>query len=154
MSSKLISNFKNNFRQGSQLFGINQEPVKKRSVSSSLASRPARRKTSSKSTSKHSVVDEIEPAKSSLPPVSEKGDSSDSDSIPHRKASSPYLPPGAELPCLCLYDNEGRILKMKALCPEHGYMVRRGTGFSCSDGEDDGEYDNYANGQLEGDWED
>ena len=44
---------------------------------------------------------------------------------------------------------------MKALCPEHGYMVRRGTGFSCSDGEDDGEeFDNFANSQLEGDWED
>lgn len=135
---------------------VNQEQ-KKRSVSSSVASKPMYKKTpsSSKSNSKHSILDDPEAKKPSLPPLvseSEKNDSSDSEGPLPRKYSHPYLPPGAELPCVCLYDKDGRMLKMKALCPEHGYMVRRGTGFSCSDGEgDDGEFDGMTN---EGEWED
>uniref|UniRef100_A0A0R3RT58 Rieske domain-containing protein n=1 Tax=Elaeophora elaphi TaxID=1147741 RepID=A0A0R3RT58_9BILA len=37
---------------------------------------------------------------------------------------SKYLPPGADLPCECIFEN-GRIQLMSALCPEHGYLVRR-----------------------------
>ncbi|CAG9530017.1 unnamed protein product [Cercopithifilaria johnstoni] len=40
----------------------------------------------------------------------------------HKK--SKYLPPGVDLPCECVCEN-GKIHVMNALCPEHGYMVRR-----------------------------
>lgn len=36
------------------------------------------------------------------------------------KSSFPYWPPGQELPCTCLYNSNGNIISMKALCPEHG----------------------------------
>ncbi|VBB26492.1 unnamed protein product [Acanthocheilonema viteae] len=40
----------------------------------------------------------------------------------HKK--SKYLPPGVDLPCDCICE-DGKIQLMSALCPEHGYMVRR-----------------------------
>uniref|UniRef100_A0A7E4WDD4 Degenerin-like protein unc-105 n=1 Tax=Panagrellus redivivus TaxID=6233 RepID=A0A7E4WDD4_PANRE len=135
---------------------------KKRSVSSSIASRPIQRRTPS---SKPSIVSvEIEMPQNLLRAVEEMSEisrstekSSNQSSKSHlepeepisRKNSSPYLPPGAELPCLCLYNSEGVLSKMKALCPEHGFLVRRGTGFTCTDDEEeipdledtDGEWD-------------
>uniref|UniRef100_A0AAF5RWC9 Uncharacterized protein n=1 Tax=Wuchereria bancrofti TaxID=6293 RepID=A0AAF5RWC9_WUCBA len=46
----------------------------------------------------------------------------DETSLSHKK--SKYLPPGVDLPCECIYE-KGKIQLMNALCPEHGYMVRR-----------------------------
>ncbi|MCP9263630.1 hypothetical protein DINM_007017 [Dirofilaria immitis] len=42
----------------------------------------------------------------------------------HITQKSKYLPPGVDLPCECIYER-GKIRLMSALCPEHGYMVRR-----------------------------
>ncbi|KAM3718505.1 Degenerin-like protein [Dirofilaria immitis] len=47
----------------------------------------------------------------------------DDESNTSRKKSK-YLPPGVDLPCECIYER-GKIRLMSALCPEHGYMVRR-----------------------------
>ncbi|KAK6030130.1 hypothetical protein OSTOST_03741 [Ostertagia ostertagi] len=52
-------------------------------------------------------------------------------------ASCRYLAPGEELPCLCKYDSEGNIRVMKALCPVHGYLVRRGYDYSVSNSEEE-----------------
>uniref|UniRef100_A0A914PBU3 Uncharacterized protein n=1 Tax=Panagrolaimus davidi TaxID=227884 RepID=A0A914PBU3_9BILA len=124
------------------------------SSTNTSASRPPKKKTSSSRSviSKRSVLDElIAQHQNSLPTLPSENEASSSEETPPRKYSSPYLPPGADLPCICLFDMTGRISKMKALCPEHGYMVRRGTGYSC--GEDDDE-DEEEEGHIEGDWED
>ncbi|CAJ0959859.1 unnamed protein product, partial [Mesorhabditis belari] len=42
------------------------------------------------------------------------------------KSSIRYIPPDEELPCLCKFNDMGFIVHMKAMCPVHGYMVRRG----------------------------
>jgi hypothetical protein len=44
---------------------------------------------------------------------------------PPRKLTNPYLAPGVPMPCECLIGDDGRIAKMTALCPEHGYLIRR-----------------------------
>ncbi|TMS35153.1 hypothetical protein L596_002611 [Steinernema carpocapsae] len=75
--------------------------------------------------SKHSLLEDLEQRLSPL-----MDETSEEEDTPPRKNTFPYLPPGADLPCFCTYDETGRIKSMKALCPEHGYMVRRGTGYS------------------------
>ncbi|VDK83305.1 unnamed protein product [Litomosoides sigmodontis] len=61
---------------------------------------------------------------SSMSSRSQKGQKmmEDDAKLVHKK--SKYLPPGVDLPCECIYEN-GKIRLMNALCPEHGYMVRR-----------------------------
>uniref|UniRef100_A0A914Z1Q6 Uncharacterized protein n=1 Tax=Panagrolaimus superbus TaxID=310955 RepID=A0A914Z1Q6_9BILA len=136
-------------------YTIGVPPYKKTiSISSSSTSRPPKKKTSSSRSvlSKHSILDELIHQQSSLPTLPSENEASDeNEETPPRKYSSPYLPPGADLPCICLFDMTGRITKMKALCPEHGYMVRRGTGYSM--GDDEGEEEEEAEGEIEGDWE-
>ncbi|CAD5215699.1 unnamed protein product [Bursaphelenchus xylophilus] len=63
----------------------------------------------------------------------------------HSKSSYPYWPPGQELPCTCLYNSNGNIISMKALCPEHGYMVRRGTMYCCGEEEEEGAGEEITN---------
>ncbi|KAE9413773.1 hypothetical protein Angca_002758, partial [Angiostrongylus cantonensis] len=74
------------------------------------------------SRSKQSIIIEDFP-----PPIQEQtDDESSSGETTGTISSCRYLPPGEELPCLCKYDADGNIRVMKALCPVHGYMVRRG----------------------------
>ncbi|CAI5442925.1 unnamed protein product [Caenorhabditis angaria] len=54
-----------------------------------------------------------------------------------RTASCRYLAPGEDLPCLCKYNSDGSIRVMKALCPVHGYMVRRNYDYSLSNSEEE-----------------
>ncbi|CAB3404499.1 unnamed protein product [Caenorhabditis bovis] len=54
-------------------------------------------------------------------------------------ASCRYLAPGEDLPCLCKYHPNGTIRVMKALCPVHGYMVRRNYDYSLSNSEEEQE---------------
>uniref|UniRef100_A0AC35U509 Amiloride-sensitive sodium channel n=1 Tax=Rhabditophanes sp. KR3021 TaxID=114890 RepID=A0AC35U509_9BILA len=65
--------------------------------------------------SKHSVLEELdEPAPSPIQPEQQSNKSS----------TAYYLPPGAELPCICSYNAYGHIECMRVLCPEHGYLLR------------------------------
>uniref|UniRef100_A0A0K0EM92 Degenerin-like protein unc-105 n=1 Tax=Strongyloides stercoralis TaxID=6248 RepID=A0A0K0EM92_STRER len=41
-----------------------------------------------------------------------------------QKSSTYYIPPGADLPCICSYNAYGHIEVMKVLCPQHGYLLR------------------------------
>lgn len=77
------------------------------------------RKTASLS-SKHSEPPKLE--EPLVPPqlIVEDDESEESDSSISHSQSELYIPPGAELPCECLYDSDGRLIRMKALCPEHG----------------------------------
>ncbi|KAI1727475.1 amiloride-sensitive sodium channel domain-containing protein [Ditylenchus destructor] len=79
--------------------------------------------------SKSSLLEEIDPIKLIIEEVE---DEESPRSTPPRKNTYPYLPPGAELPCTCLYGSQGNIVFMKPLCPFHGYMVRRNTGYTAS----------------------
>ncbi|VDM57651.1 unnamed protein product [Angiostrongylus costaricensis] len=85
------------------------------------------------SRSKQSIIIEDFP-----PPIQEQtDDESSSGETTGTISSCRYLPPGEELPCLCKYDADGNIRVMKALCPVHGYMVRRGYDYSVSNSEED-----------------
>ncbi|KAJ1349393.1 hypothetical protein KIN20_004955 [Parelaphostrongylus tenuis] len=85
------------------------------------------------SRSKQSIVVEDFP-----PPIQEQiDDESSSGETTGTTSSCRYLPPGEELPCLCKYDSDGHIRVMKALCPVHGFMVRRGYDYSVSNSEED-----------------
>uniref|UniRef100_A0A915B2H7 Degenerin n=1 Tax=Parascaris univalens TaxID=6257 RepID=A0A915B2H7_PARUN len=102
----------------------------KRSISSVSTIRTKRQSAPTRSTpsSIHSIVEDTE---KQLEPA-EDIPNEDSPSI-RRKSTYPYLAPGEDLPCDCIYDENGRIKLMKALCPEHGYLVRRGTGYRIFD---------------------
>ncbi|EFO27882.2 amiloride-sensitive sodium channel [Loa loa] len=86
--------------------------------------------------------------------ISEKEEmKEDEDNLSHKK--SKYLPPGVDLPCECIYEN-GKIQLMNALCPEHGYMVRRKensglyfevSGFSDADYEEENEDEMNESGE-------
>uniref|UniRef100_A0A0N4ZC81 Degenerin-like protein unc-105 n=1 Tax=Parastrongyloides trichosuri TaxID=131310 RepID=A0A0N4ZC81_PARTI len=41
-----------------------------------------------------------------------------------QKSSTYYIPPGADLPCICSYNAYGHIDVMRVLCPQHGYLLR------------------------------
>ncbi|ETN75823.1 degenerin-like protein unc-105 [Necator americanus] len=81
------------------------------------------------SRSKQSIVIEDLPS-----PIQEQTDDEESSSsgTEGTVASCRYLAPGEELPCLCKYDSDGNIRVMKALCPVHGFMVRRGYDYRSS----------------------
>ncbi|KAI6194169.1 Degenerin [Aphelenchoides besseyi] len=70
-------------------------------------------------------------------------DCNESDSGGHStsasKKSFPYWPPGQELPCTCLYNSNGNIISMSALCAEHGFMVRRNTEYGLEDYDEEAE---------------
>ncbi|KAK0395432.1 hypothetical protein QR680_001279 [Steinernema hermaphroditum] len=111
---------------------IAQAFVKKRKASSASSHQinphivlPPRYRRSQTSLSTNRSREELEQRLSPL-----MDETSEDEDTPSRKNTFPYLPPGADLPCFCTYDENGRIKAMKALCPEHGYMVRRGTGYS------------------------
>lgn len=53
------------------------------------------------------------------------------------KSSLRYIPPDEELPCLCTYNDMGFIVVMKAMCPIHGYMIRRGYDYDGDEDEED-----------------
>ncbi|CAJ0606181.1 unnamed protein product [Cylicocyclus nassatus] len=90
------------------------------------------------SKSKQSIVIEDLPS-----PIQEQTDDEETSSgSAGTAASCRYLPPGEELPCLCKYDSVGNIRVMKALCPVHGYMVRRNYDYSCSNSDEDGGLEN------------
>ncbi|KAK6042725.1 hypothetical protein COOONC_19769 [Cooperia oncophora] len=90
------------------------------------------------SRSKQSILIEDLPS-----PIQEQTDdeetstSSSSEETSGTAASCRYLAPGEELPCLCKYDSEGNIRVMKALCPVHGYLVRRGYDYSVTNSEEE-----------------
>ncbi|KAK6739234.1 hypothetical protein RB195_020971 [Necator americanus] len=90
------------------------------------------------SRSKQSIVIEDLPS-----PIQEQTDDEESSSsgTEGTVASCRYLAPGEELPCLCKYDSDGNIRVMKALCPVHGFMVRRGYDYSVSNSEEDAQDD-------------
>ncbi|GMT14574.1 hypothetical protein PFISCL1PPCAC_5871 [Pristionchus fissidentatus] len=69
-------------------------------------------------------------------PEGTEEESSGSDETQGTQDSCRYLPPGEELPCLCKYNDIGHIVVMKALCPVHGFMVRRNYDYSVSNSED------------------
>ncbi|XGW10769.1 hypothetical protein V3C99_012346 [Haemonchus contortus] len=93
------------------------------------------------SRSKQSIMIEDLPS-----PIQEQSDdetsSSSGSETTGTAASCRYLAPGEELPCLCKYDSEGNIRVMKALCPVHGYLVRRGYDYSVTNSEEEVAEDN------------
>ncbi|KIH59521.1 Amiloride-sensitive sodium channel [Ancylostoma duodenale] len=91
------------------------------------------------SRSKQSIV--IEDLPSPIQEQTDDEESSSSSETDGTVASCRYLAPGEELPCLCKYDADGNIRVMKALCPVHGFMVRRGYDYSVSNSEEDAEDD-------------
>ncbi|VDM68152.1 unnamed protein product [Strongylus vulgaris] len=86
------------------------------------------------SRSKQSIVIEDLPS-----PIQEQTDDEETSSSETTGTANScrYLPPGEELPCLCKYDAEGNIRVMKALCPVHGFMVRRNYDYSVSNSDED-----------------
>ncbi|VDM40283.1 unnamed protein product [Toxocara canis] len=97
----------------------------KRSMSSLSTIRT--KQLSAKTRSTPSTIDDAE---KQLDPVADVSSDESLSSEPiRRKSTYPYLAPGEELPCDCIYDENGKIKLMKALCPQHGYLVRRGTGY-------------------------
>ncbi|CAI4232087.1 unnamed protein product [Auanema sp. JU1783] len=89
---------------------------------------------STKSRSKQSILIEELPS-----PIQEQTD--DDESSDSNDSSCRYLAPGEDLPCLCKYDAAGQITIMKALCPVHGYLVRRQYDYSVSNSEEEEEED-------------
>uniref|UniRef100_A0A0M3JUD3 Degenerin-like protein unc-105 (inferred by orthology to a C. elegans protein) n=1 Tax=Anisakis simplex TaxID=6269 RepID=A0A0M3JUD3_ANISI len=85
------------------------------------------KKLSAPTRSTPSTIDEVE---KQLEPAA---DVSSDESIPSeavaRKNTYRYLSPSDELPCDCVYGENGKIKIMRALCPEHGYLVRRGADY-------------------------
>ncbi|CAD6191735.1 unnamed protein product [Caenorhabditis auriculariae] len=83
--------------------------------------------------SKQSIIIEDLPS-----PIKEQSDDEETSSDSSRtNASCRYLAPGEDLPCLCKFNPDGTIRVMKALCPVHGYMVRRNYDYSLSNSEED-----------------
>uniref|UniRef100_A0A914C4J5 Uncharacterized protein n=1 Tax=Acrobeloides nanus TaxID=290746 RepID=A0A914C4J5_9BILA len=122
-------------------YSIRPTLLKQKSTTLSNPSINHRRKTSSLD-SKPSLIEKIE-----APLVPQLVIESDEDSD---SQSERYLPPGAELPCECLYGADGRIVRMKPLCPEHGYLVRRGD--QLLPDEEEGAYDDsegYTSVEIE-----
>ncbi|CCF23432.1 Degenerin-like protein unc-105 [Caenorhabditis elegans] len=74
-----------------------------------------------------------------LPPaIQEQSDDEEETTESSRtNGSCRYLAPGEDLPCLCKYHPDGSIRIMKALCPVHGYMVRRNYDYSVSNSEEE-----------------
>ncbi|VDO98188.1 unnamed protein product [Heligmosomoides polygyrus] len=121
-------------RKGSISSSVSQLAIRKQSRSSSHALPKASLNTrlsvqdirslhsNHSSRSKQSIVIEDLPS-----PIQEQSDDETSSEETNGTISScRYLAPGEELPCLCKYDADGNIRVMKALCPVHGFMVRRG----------------------------
>ncbi|KAF8363029.1 unc-105 [Pristionchus pacificus] len=76
-----------------------------------------------------------------LPEGTEEEESASEESD-ETQGSCRYLAPGEELPCLCKYNDIGHIVVMKALCPVHGFMVRRNYDYSVSNSEEGTDEDN------------
>ncbi|CAD5211340.1 unnamed protein product [Bursaphelenchus okinawaensis] len=117
----------------------NKSVTKKISLQSQQSSLVYRPRTPTPSTTKSRLSllnDDPDPEPLKLEAGQDEQEPEPSDDA-HSKSSYPYWPPGQDLPCTCLYNSNGNIISMKALCPEHGYMVRRGTMFSCGEGEDE-----------------
>ncbi|ULU04323.1 hypothetical protein L3Y34_017240 [Caenorhabditis briggsae] len=73
-----------------------------------------------------------------LPPaIQEQSDDEETSESSRTNGSCRYLAPGEDLPCLCKYHSDGTIKVMKALCPVHGYMVRRNYDYSVSNSEEE-----------------
>lgn len=136
-------------RKGSISSSVSQLAIRKQSRSSSHALPKASLNTrlsvqdirslhsNHSSRSKQSIVIEDLPS-----PIQEQSDDETSSEETNGTISScRYLAPGEELPCLCKYDADGNIRVMKALCPVHGFMVRRGYDYSVSNSEEDAEDD-------------
>ncbi|KJH44648.1 degenerin [Dictyocaulus viviparus] len=82
------------------------------------------------------IIEDLQPA------IQEQiDDETSSEEFTGTPSSCRYLAPDEELPCLCKYDTDGNIRVMKALCPVHGFMVRRGYDYSVSNSEEDPETD-------------
>uniref|UniRef100_A0A915PQI3 Uncharacterized protein n=1 Tax=Setaria digitata TaxID=48799 RepID=A0A915PQI3_9BILA len=114
----------------------------KRSLSSSLSTLSSSRIKTAKI---KKMPNKLEISKESLRSEEEHEKAEEEIKQVHKK--SKYLPPGVDLPCECIYEN-GKIQLMNALCPEHGYMVRRkensGLYFKIpgyNDNDDQGEYE-------------